>query len=981
MKGRFAFQSLCWPMLTVWILLVTLAAVARPAAATNNIIVFVADDLGWNDLPYFSEPADWATFPSGSSWDYADGEVRRVDASFNRFAARTYSTPSGSAATLGWRLNDAGKWVQVKAVDWQHPSGSAPTQYEARAVCSGTGCAGGTTDCGNTTGPAQATCAQARQDVIEGFGGLRRLAQSGIVFPRFYANSSKCGPSRAALMTGKYPRRTGVTLNGGQLDAEEVTIAEYLKQGCSVPASEEAEGTPIEKQCRNGGKPATSHCGCFVKYAPSGNTPCAEADPALPCYRTGLVGKYHLGAKNERAVWNQGFDEYFGFGGGSRHYWNTDDLQCSPAPNYCDGGQSNANREMCTGSCSSGDCVPRGLYVGTRRGTTTDGQASFNPCEDNVHKNDPDCCSVGKGGGTGRGAYAVLRHLAADPAEGKDNWRQGYRPCSDPGQTKDANCAYLTRVLRDQARNFIVRNVPQEPFFLVVSFHAPHRGFAAPLRTEDHHKTYVKPNTSDPAREEQPKEPGSATKYWGIIEEMDAAVGQVLELLERKGVCEEDPSVSCTGSSSGCTCLDMGRTSSGALCHDSGSGCSPLKDRTAVFFFSDHGRAGDRGYGAPALRGGKGDVYEGGVRAGMLAYYPGQTKGMCASVSPPKPCDPDASTSDCAQGEGDCVGPHVCANTLPLEACDPDATPNTCPSSKPCVPLELRAPVMASIVDLFPTVAEIAGLGSYMTEGQSWLKVNSSGQAIKKTDGRSFLWALENPAAPPSHARKRVFASYPSDGMTVVTTESDLVNNGTYAVCAYDSKLDGNWSDTMPRRILGGSCVKPSEQVPCDTAHATNGPWCKLPGRVCLGTNPPTGGCGGKACLDKNWYHPTGSADKHLYRCKQSNSECPASLKCTADVWIQCNTQVDETLWKLRTKQPPASPPATHDKNRLFELKSNPSEDDDLNCHFAYESSSQVNYQRALFNDLYGTTSGGSGLARWDYCNSTTNQDCADGPP
>ena len=37
-----------------------------------------------------------------------------------------------------------------------------------------------------------------------------RLAQSGVVFTRAYANAPNCAPSRAALMSGLYPPRTGV---------------------------------------------------------------------------------------------------------------------------------------------------------------------------------------------------------------------------------------------------------------------------------------------------------------------------------------------------------------------------------------------------------------------------------------------------------------------------------------------------------------------------------------------------------------------------------------------------------------------------------------------------------------------------------------------------------------------------------------------------------------------------------------------------
>eukprot|EP01035_Chromulina_nebulosa_P059593 gene59593-biopygen43010 len=40
--------------------------------------------------------------------------------------------------------------------------------------------------------------------------GIDRLAREGLTFENFYANSCVCSPTRAALLTGKYPDRVGV---------------------------------------------------------------------------------------------------------------------------------------------------------------------------------------------------------------------------------------------------------------------------------------------------------------------------------------------------------------------------------------------------------------------------------------------------------------------------------------------------------------------------------------------------------------------------------------------------------------------------------------------------------------------------------------------------------------------------------------------------------------------------------------------------
>jgi arylsulfatase A-like enzyme len=55
---------------------------------------------------------------------------------------------------------------------------------------------------------------------------IDRLAAEGTRFTSFYAQSV-CGPSRGALMTGRYPYRVG---GGWTTNAEEVTVAEIVKQ-------------------------------------------------------------------------------------------------------------------------------------------------------------------------------------------------------------------------------------------------------------------------------------------------------------------------------------------------------------------------------------------------------------------------------------------------------------------------------------------------------------------------------------------------------------------------------------------------------------------------------------------------------------------------------------------------------------------------------------------------------------------------------
>ena len=64
---------------------------------------------------------------------------------------------------------------------------------------------------------------------------MDRLAGQGVKLTGFYAASPSCSPSRAALLTGRYPVRAGIhwalgpeETNG--LSAEEWTLAESLRE-------------------------------------------------------------------------------------------------------------------------------------------------------------------------------------------------------------------------------------------------------------------------------------------------------------------------------------------------------------------------------------------------------------------------------------------------------------------------------------------------------------------------------------------------------------------------------------------------------------------------------------------------------------------------------------------------------------------------------------------------------------------------------
>ena len=95
---------------------------------------------------------------------------------------------------------------------------------------------------------------------------IDRLASNGLKLTSFYSTSPVCSPTRAGLLTGRFPRRLGIdhvffpeSFTG--IPQDEVTLAEALK----------------------------------------GNG-----------YATGIIGKWHLGHHKQFLPLQNGFDEYYG---------------------------------------------------------------------------------------------------------------------------------------------------------------------------------------------------------------------------------------------------------------------------------------------------------------------------------------------------------------------------------------------------------------------------------------------------------------------------------------------------------------------------------------------------------------------------------------------------------------------------------------------------------------------------------------------
>jgi arylsulfatase A-like enzyme len=102
------------------------------------------------------------------------------------------------------------------------------------------------------------------------------LAQGGIRFTDAYVTGPYCSPTRAGLLTGRYPQRFGHEFNLG------------LNPGLGLPLDEKT----LADRLKAAG------------------------------YRTALFGKWHLGADSAFHPMSRGFDEFFGFLGGAHSYFD-----------------------------------------------------------------------------------------------------------------------------------------------------------------------------------------------------------------------------------------------------------------------------------------------------------------------------------------------------------------------------------------------------------------------------------------------------------------------------------------------------------------------------------------------------------------------------------------------------------------------------------------------------------------------------------
>ncbi|UXX77859.1 sulfatase [Reichenbachiella carrageenanivorans] len=117
---------------------------------------------------------------------------------------------------------------------------------------------------------------------------LDRLAKQGMRFEQAYVSAAVCGPSRAGLLTGKYQQRFGF---------EENNVPGYMSASGTTG---DDMGLPLDQLT-------------VANYLQNLG------------YRTALFGKWHMGNADRFHPLQRGFDEFYGFRGGARSYFEYDD--------------------------------------------------------------------------------------------------------------------------------------------------------------------------------------------------------------------------------------------------------------------------------------------------------------------------------------------------------------------------------------------------------------------------------------------------------------------------------------------------------------------------------------------------------------------------------------------------------------------------------------------------------------------------------
>ncbi len=132
---------------------------------------------------------------------------------------------------------------------------------------------------------------------------IDQLANEGVRFADCYVNSPVCAPSRAGLMTGRYPVRYGFETQPMEIYPNNLAVyyigENFVNTGDFVMDTDPRFPTEWD-MAKQGVPPSELSLGEVLK---------------MRGYKTGCIGKWHLGASPKQIPNERGFDYQYGFYG------------------------------------------------------------------------------------------------------------------------------------------------------------------------------------------------------------------------------------------------------------------------------------------------------------------------------------------------------------------------------------------------------------------------------------------------------------------------------------------------------------------------------------------------------------------------------------------------------------------------------------------------------------------------------------------